>query len=110
MQVTGTNEIRGLDGCTVIFSQPWGDREQPCMEEGEVHIFFLIATIINFHFKKKKLCQVNQNHRTLLGPYYGYQLTNKKYSIAKAYKQSACLLLPGLLPFLLNFLCLANIF
>ena len=80
------------------------------MEEGEVHIFFLIATIINFHFQKKKLCQVNQNHRTLLGRYYGYQLTNKKYSIAKAYKQFACLLLPGLLPFLLNFQYLANVF
>ena len=66
-----------------LFSKPRGHCGAT-MGEGEVQIFFLIATIINFHFKKKKLCQVNQNHRTLLGPYYGYQLTNKKYSIAKA--------------------------
>ena len=26
--------------------------EQPCMEEGEVHIFFLIATIISFQEEK----------------------------------------------------------
>ena len=50
------------------------------MEEGEVQIFFLIATIISFLIEIA--LQVNQNNRTLLGPYYGYQLT--KYSIAKA--------------------------
>ena len=41
------------------------------MEEGEVQIFFLIATVISF-----------LSRRALLSPYYGYQLT--KCSIAKA--------------------------
>ena len=50
------------------------------MEEGEVQIFFLIATII--HFLEEIALQVNQNNRTLLGSNYGYQLT--KHSIANA--------------------------
>ena len=49
------------------------------MEEGEVQIFFLIATIISFLSRNE-----NENNRTLLGPYYGYQLTNCIYSIVKA--------------------------
>ena len=44
MQVIGTNERRGLDGCS---SQPRGERGAT-KEEGEVQIFFLIATVISF--------------------------------------------------------------
>ena len=51
------------------------------MEEGEVQIFFLIATIISF-LRLEIALQVNQNNRTLLGSNYSYQLT--KYSIANA--------------------------
>ena len=42
------------------------------MEEGEAQIFFPIAKIISFLGRNSS--QVNQNNRTLLGPYYGYQL------------------------------------
>ena len=44
MQDIGTNEIRGLDGCTL---QPRGGREAT-MEEGEVQISFLLPQL--FHF------------------------------------------------------------
>ena len=64
----------------VIFSQPRGDRGAT-MEEGEVQIFFLIAIIISF-LSGNSSCQVNHNNRTLLGPYYRYQLPVTKYSIA----------------------------
>ena len=60
-----------------LFSKPRGDRGAT-MEEVEVQIFFLTATIISFLSRNSS--EVNQNNRTLLGPYYGYQLT--KYSIA----------------------------
>ena len=51
------------------------------MEDGEVQIFFLIATIISFLSRNSSVGLIKKI-RTLLGPYYGYQLT--KYSIAKA--------------------------
>ena len=71
------------------------------MMEGEVQIFFLIAVIISF-LSGNSSCQVNHNNRTLLGPYYRYQLPVTKYSIAnlKILKQFARLLFtPGVINF-----------
>ena len=81
MHVIGTNEITVWMGAgqSVIFSQPRGDGGAP-MEECEDRLFFLLPQL--FNFSVETALQVNQNSRTLLGPYYGYQLT--KYSIAKA--------------------------
>ena len=43
-------------GQMVIFSRLRGDEEQqPCMEEGEVQIFFLIVTIISFLRRKSSV-------------------------------------------------------
>ena len=54
-----------------IFSQPRGDRGAT-MEEGEVQMTtdFLSDYHNYFICQKKQLCQVNQNNRTLFGPYY----------------------------------------
>ena len=43
------------------------------MEEGEVQIFFLIATIISFLSRNSSARYLNENNRTLLGPYYGFK-------------------------------------
>ena len=50
------------------------------MEEGEVQISSLIPQL--FHFLVEMTLSGKSNNRTLLGPYYGYQLT--KYSISKS--------------------------
>ena len=44
------------------------------MEEGEVQIFFLIATIISFLSRNSSARYLNENNRTFLGPYYGLQI------------------------------------
>ena len=41
-----------------------------------------------FISQQKQLCQVNQNNRTLLGPYYGYQLTKYSYKYCPRIRNS----------------------
>ena len=45
-------------GQMAIFSRLRGGEEQPCMEEGEVQIFFLITTIISFRIRKSSVRKI----------------------------------------------------
>ena len=88
-------------GQMVIFSQPRGDRGA-IMHGGRCGTDFLESDCHNYFISlKKKLCQLNQNNRTLLGPYSRLPTTGNQLKVldCQGLETFCSLITPGVITF-----------